>query len=76
MYESFYPHGTAFTHCFTPDYFGPHPKQNSFTIVMGLVSFILLSISGYKFFKKLPNLKQDESELNFMADNNDLGPHS
>ena len=76
MYESFYPHGQAFTYCFTPQYFGPHPQQNSFTIIMGLISLTLLSFSGCKLFVKLPAIKKEESEFNVMADNNDLGPLS
>jgi len=76
MYESFYPHGQTFTYCFTPQYFGPHPQQNAFTIIMGSISLVLLSFSGYRLFIKLPALKKEESEFNFMADNNDLGPLS
>jgi hypothetical protein len=75
MYESFYPHGQAFTNCFTPQYFEPHPQQNAFTMIMGTISFILLSVSGFQLFTKLPVLKKEKSDFSFMADNNDLGPH-
>ncbi|MEJ6474286.1 hypothetical protein [Pseudoalteromonas piscicida] len=76
MYESFYPHGQAFTYCFTPRYFDPHPEQNAFTVIMGTISFVLLSFVGYRLLTKLPRLKREDSEFNVMADSNDLGPLS
>lgn len=75
MYESFYPHGQAFTYCFNPYDIGSHPKQNPFTIIMGSISFLLLSYVGYQFFIRLPSLKKEESGFKFLADSNDIGPH-
>ena len=74
MYESYYPHSQAFTYCFTPRYFGPHPEQNAFTVIMGAISFILLSFVGYRLFTKLPRLKREDSEFNVVAGSNDFGP--